>query len=217
MITSVIIPTKNEPLINELISEIHNVLKNINHEIIVVDKSDKVPEINGAKLIIQKSDGLGNAIMEGIRNSKGDIIITMDGDFSHDPKDIKNLLLGIDKGYDIVIGSKYIKGGKTEDPFIRVMISTIANFFARKFLGIKVKDPMSGFSAVKRKVYENVKLNPLGYKIMMELIYKAQKLGYKVGEAPITFHQRKAGKSKFNIKEVIRFLKLLFRLRFKGE
>lgn len=212
---SIIIPTKNEPYINTLISEIHRELKDIKHEIIVVDKSEKSPKIINAKLVIQKSDGLGNAFLEGLSESNGDVVVLMDGDGSHGPKDIRNLLNKIDR-YDIVVGSKYIGGSKVEDPFYRVAISHCANSIARFILGLKIKDPVSGFAAIRKSVLNNIKLNPIGYKIITELIYKATKKEYKITESVFTFHKRKKGQSKFNFKEIFRFVKLILRLRLTG-
>ncbi len=214
-LVSIIIPTKNEPYINTLISEIHKELNNLKHEIIVVDKSEESPKIKNAELIIQKSDGLGNAFLEGFNLIKGDVIVLMDGDGSHDPKDLKNLLKNI-KENDIVIGSKYIHGSKVEDPFYRVVISHGANLITRFFLGINIRDPVSGFAAIRRDVMNKIKLYPIGYKIITELIYKATKKNYKISEVQFVFHKRKRGQSKFNFKEIFRFIRLILRLKFLG-
>ncbi|MBS3052190.1 MAG: glycosyltransferase [Candidatus Aenigmarchaeota archaeon] len=214
-LVSIIIPIKNEPYIDTLIYDIHHELKNIKHEIIVVDKSENRPNIKNAKLIVQKSDGLGKAFLEGLKESKGNIIVLMDGDGSHDPKDIRSLLRKIDEN-DIVIGSKYISGSKVEDPFLRVAISHCANSIARFILGLKIKDPVSGFAAIKRRVLEDIKLNPIGYKVVTELIYKATKKGYRIVESTFIFHKRKEGQSKFNFNEIFRFVRLVLRLKLIG-
>ena len=73
---SVILPTKNEPLINELIQDVHNALKDYEHEVVIVDKSDVTPEIKNAKIIVQQSKGLGNAVLDGVANSKGRILLS---------------------------------------------------------------------------------------------------------------------------------------------
>jgi len=214
---SVLIPTKNEPLINELIEEIHQVLKNFNHEIIVIDKSDIAPYIYDARLVIQKSDGLGKAILEGLPHVTGDIIVTMDGDFSHDPKDLLKLVEKIN-GYDIVIGSRFISGGRNEDKMYRKFISFSFTKIASLVLNLNVEDSMSGFVAVKRYVYEKLNLNPIGYKINMEIMFKAKKKNYKTCEVPITFHKRKAGRTKAGVsfsglKEGVGTLKYVFELK----
>lgn len=211
---SVILPTRNEPLINELIEEVHKSLKGKNHEIIVVDKSDKKPVIKGAKLFIQKSKGLGKAVVEGIGYSKGDIIVVMDSDFAHDPKDIPRLLKKIDK-YDIVIGSRYAKGAKSMDTFFRKTASRIYCLLSNIVLGLPYKDTMNGFAVVRRKVYDSIDLNPLGYKIHTETFYKAKKMGFLICEVPITFHKRRAGKSNTTFREAVRTLLFIFQLRFK--
>jgi len=210
---SVIIPTKNEPYIQELVKKIHKVLFNFNHEIIVVDKSEVVPKVKGAKVMRQKTNGLGNAILEGVKVAKGNIIVTMDGDGSHRPEDLPKLIKKT-KAYDIVVGSKYVKGGKTKDKFYRILISRIYCFFTSLILGLRIKDNMSGFVAVRKEVYEKIRLNPIGFKINTELLYKAKKFGFRTTEVPIIFEERKFGKSKGTIKEGLRALKYILELRF---
>jgi dolichol-phosphate mannosyltransferase len=209
---SVLIPTKNEPLIDELTNEIHKTLRDFDHEIIVIDKSNIPPKITNAKLIVQLSDGLGKAVVEGLAHATGDIIVTMDGDFSHDPKDLPRLIEKT-KEYDIVIGSRFVNGGVTEDETHRKFISKIFRILASFILKLEIEDSMSGFAAIKRKVYDNLKLNPVGYKINMEILYKGKKLGFKATEVPILFHKRKAGKSKAKFKEALRTLIFIFKLK----
>jgi len=210
---SVLIPTKNEPLINELIDEIHQNLKKFRHEIIIIDKSDISPEIKNAKLVIQKTDGLGKAVLEGLPYAIGDVIVTMDGDFSHDPKDLPKLIEKT-KEYDIVIGSRFVSGGITEDETHRKFISKVFRNLSSFILRINIEDPMSGFTAIKRNVYETLQLNPIGYKINMEILYKGKFFDFKVTEVPIFFHKRKAGKSKAKLKEALRTLIFIFKLKF---
>ncbi len=213
MLISIIIPTKNEPYINRLVKNIHKKVWE-NHEVIVVDKSDITPKITGAKLLRQKSDELGNAILEGVEEAKGDIIVFMDGDGSHNPEYINQMLKHIPQ-YDIVIGSRYVKGGHTEDNPKRVFVSKILNSLIAHSLGLNVKDLMSGFAMIKKRIFKKIKLKPRGYKILLEIVYKSKT---KVKEIPITFYQRKAGKPKvgFNtagIKEVIRIFIIVLSLK----
>ncbi|MEM5830897.1 MAG: glycosyltransferase, partial [Candidatus Aenigmatarchaeota archaeon] len=196
----------------ELVKKIHKILKT-EQEIIVVDKSKTTPKLKYARVIKQKSDGLGKAFLEGLNFARGDIIVLMDGDGSHRPEDLPKLIEKT-KEYDIVIGSRYVKGGKTKDKFYRILISKFYCFLASLILGLKIKDNMSGFSAVRRKVYEKIKLNPSGFKINTELLYKAKKFGFKIAEIPIIFEQRKLGKSKGSLEEGIRTLKFIFELKF---
>lgn len=209
---SIIIPTKDEPYIQKLVKKIHKILK-IKHEIIVVDKSEVVPKVKGARVIRQKSDGLGRAFLEGLNFAKGDVIVLMDGDGSHRPEDLPKLIEKT-KEYDIVIGSKYVKGGKTKDKFYRIFISKFYCFLASLILGLKIKDNMSGFSAVRRKVYEKIKLDPIGFRINTELLFKAKKFGFKTSEIPIIFEKRKLGNPKGGLKEGMKTLKFVLKLRF---
>jgi dolichol-phosphate mannosyltransferase len=210
---SVLIPTKNEPLINELVDEVHQVLKKFEHEIIVIDKSDIKPKINNAKIVVQKSEGLGKAVIEGLSYATGDVIVTMDGDFSHDPNDLPKLIEKT-KEHDIVIGSRFVSGGITEDETHRKFISKVFRDLASFILKINIEDPMSGFAAIKRNVYETLQLNPIGYKINMEILYKGKFFDFKETEVPIFFHKRKAGKSKAKINEALRILIFIFKLKF---
>jgi len=213
---SVIIPTKEEPLIQELADKIHECIS-MEHEIIVVDKSAHPVVVNGARVLRQQSDGLGNAFMEGLKAARGDVIALMDGDFSHDPRDLE-YMLGFIKNYDIVIGSKRIKGGKTEDPLIRRLVTVVTGNTIRLITGLQVKDPMTGFAVMKHGIFDGMVLRPRGYKIVLEIMYKAKKRGFTLHEAPITFHARKAGESKvgLNMKgtsELLRIIKLAIDLR----
>lgn len=212
MKVSIIIPTKNEPYIQELVKRIHKTISNFKHEIIVVDKSDVTPMIKGAKVIRQKSDGLGRAVLEGVEFAKGDLIVVMDGDGSHRPEDLPKLIEKT-KDYDIVIGSKYVRGGKSKDKLYRIIISRIYCLIASLILGLKVRDNMSGFSAIRREVYEKIKLNPLGFKINTEILYKAKNFGFKATEVPIIFEQRKLGRPKGTLKEGLRTLRFILELK----
>ena len=156
---SIVLPAKNEPKIDELIDEIKKELEKLNepYEILIIDKSnDKTPEkaaAAGAKVFRQKSDGLGNAIKEGIMAAKGEVIIVMDADLSHDPKHIPDFLEKI-KEFDIVVGSRKIPGGKTIGWNLkRKLISNTANFLANYLAGVKVPDATSGFRALSEKYF----------------------------------------------------------------
>ena len=113
MLISIIIPIKDEPSIQEIIDEINKIIKQ-NIEIIIVDKSKSKPSISGARIVDQKSDGLGNAFVEGLGYARGDIIVLMDGDGSHRPQDLLKMLEKIDDS-EIVLGSKLIEGGVSND------------------------------------------------------------------------------------------------------
>jgi len=207
---SILIPTNNEPYITELVKEIHKTLK-INHEIIIIEKSGKIPKVKNALVIKQKSNGLGQAVLEGLQHATGDVIVTMDGDGSHMPEDIPKLIEGLNQA-DIVIGSRFVKGAATKDKTHRKLISFLFRKFASAILSLKIKDSMSGFTVVRKKVYGKLRLTPLGYKINMEIIYKAKKR-FRAVEVPITFQKRKSGKPKSGIKEALRTIIFIMELR----
>ena len=210
---SIIISTKNEPFTNELLYNLHNVLANVDHEIIVVDKSDTPPKISDvAKVIIQKSNGLGRGVLEGLNYTRGDVIVTMDGDGSHRAVDVPKLLEKIGD-YDIVVGSRFVSGGATEDSINRKITTFVFRKLASLILSPSIEDSMSGFIVAKKGVYNSLNLNPLGYKINMEIVFKGRNIGYKICEAPIVFKKRKMGKSKTGIQTALRTLRYIFELK----
>ena len=117
------------------------------------------------------------------------------------------------KHADVVIGSRFVKGGKNLDMTHRKVASSFFRKFASLTLDLQIKDSMSGFGAMKREVLRRIKLNPLGYKILLEIVYKSKKLGYKIFEIPITFKERKEGKTKAGVVEAFRTLRLIVELR----
>ncbi len=125
------------------------------------------------------------------------------------------------KDYDIVIGSRYVPGGKTEDYASRILVSKLLNLFAAKFLNLDVKDIMSGFAMFRREVFEKINLKPKGYKLVLEIVYKSKKaFDAKVKEVPIRFIKRKTGKSKvgFNfagLREIWRIIMICIELKFR--
>lgn len=199
---SIIIPTKNEQKIDELIDEIKRELEKIDepYEILVIDKSSddtpKKAEAAGAKVFKQKSNGLGNAIKEGLMAAKGEIILVMDADFSHDPKHIPDFLEKIKK-YDIVIGSRKIPGGKVIGWNLkRKLISNIANFLTKYLAGVKTSDATSGYRAYRKSIFSKVDLNKLsskGFEFQIEVLYEALRNGFRVGVVPIIFQDRSFG------------------------
>jgi len=148
--------------------------------------------------------GLSTAVIEGFAKAKGDILVVMDADLSHPPEKITEMVSRItDDGADMVVGSRYVPGGKVENwPIHRRAISKGATMLARWLTDIK--DPMSGFFALRRTVIDGVELNPIGYKIGLEILVKG-KIS-KAVEVPITFADRKAGKSKLGASVYLKYI-----------
>lgn len=216
---SIVIPTYNErDTISELIRRILDVCKSYNIEIIIVD--DNSPDGTGSiaedlskkyplKVIHRERKlGLSSAVLEGISTSSGDRICVMDADLSHPPEIIPRLIEE-SKNADIVIASRYIKGGSIKNwPLKRRLISLGATLLARPLA--KVKDPITGFFLFKRNVIEGIELDPIGFKICLEILVKGR---YKtIKEIPFTFCDRSSGASKLNSKEIVRYIKHLKKL-----
>lgn len=197
---SVIIPALDAESVKPLISSIKNNLQHHPHEILV-----------------QSEKGYLNAISSGIKRARGEIIIIMDGDGSHNPKYLTRMLSLIEKA-DIVIGSRYTYGGYSNDIFIRRMISRFFCKIARVLLGFpQIADVMSGFIMVKKEVLNNIRLDAYGYKIGLSILMQA-KGKYRIAECPIIFEKSYLGDyvKPRNIKDAVQtliFITKLFILR----
>ena len=227
---SIIIPTYNESQnIIGILKSIHaNIPKGIHTETIVIDDNSpdgtgkivedyiysikKIAE-NTIDVIHRKAkNGLSSAILNGIQNAKGETIVVMDSDFSHPPQIIPKLIEAI-KQYqcDLVVASRYITGGNIQGWTIkRKLMSKIATIIAKKGLGVKTKDPMSGFFAFKKNIIKELNFDALGYKFLLELLVKTK--GINIKEIPYTFENRKFGSSKLDISTIIDYFKSVWKL-----
>lgn len=208
---SLVIPAHNESKnLTKLLDKAYKTLKYTNEkfEIIVVNdnSTDNSKEIleNLKKKIKQlrvinriKNPGVGYAIRQGLSSVKGDIIITMDGDLSHDPAEIPNFLKYL-KDYDIICGSRYVTGGKANMAMSRILVSGAFNLIFRNLIWIPIKDFTSGFRVYKTKVIKKIKLKSKTFGIYIEIPLKAYLAGFKLTEIPITYHKREFGKSNLN-------------------
>jgi dolichol-phosphate mannosyltransferase len=165
------------------------------------------------RLIVRKANrGLSPAVVDGLRAARHDVLVVMDADLSHPPEKIPEMLAALAAGADFVIGSRYVAGGSTDAEWglLRKLNSKGATFLARPFT--RAKDPMAGFFALERRTFArgDAALNPIGYKIGLELLVKC---GCRdVREVPIHFTDRKLGSSKLSFKEQLRYLQHLRRL-----
>ncbi len=165
-------------------------------------------------LIRPHDRGLSSAVLAGIALAHNDFLLVMDADLSHPPEAIPSLLQPLLSGAaDFVIGSRYVPGGKTEDwSRFRWLNSVGATLLAKPLVG-PIHDPMAGFFAFRRAALCNADpLNPIGYKIGLELIAKTHTPPSRVAEVPITFRNRLHGESKLTLKEQFRYLEHLSRL-----
>ncbi len=221
----VIIPTYNEKEnIQKIVTRVLSYTENF-HVLIVDDGSpdgtgqivkDLQQQYIDRLFLMERAgkQGLGTAYIAGFKwsiENKYDFIFEMDADFSHNPDDLRNLLIACDQGgADVAVGSRYVKGGKVENwPWDRIFISKGGSLYARLIIWLPVRDTTAGFVCYKRKVLEALNLDNIkfiGYAFQIEMKYRAWQKGFKIKEVPITFVDRKEGHSKMSkgiVKEAI--------------
>jgi len=220
---SIVIPTYNERLgIEEIISRIFGVLNasGIEGELIIVDDDspDKTWEFCESLKskyplsVIRRVGvrGLSSAVIEGWKQAKGDILGVMDADGSHDPNILPEMVRSIQDGdCQLAIGSRHVPGGGTKDwPWFRKLTSRVAITFACPIT--KIRDATSGYCIFKKEVIEGVELDPVGWKIVLEVAVKGNYNKYK--EFPFIFNDRTKGESKLGKKAIINYLEHLYKL-----
>lgn len=235
MKVSIVIPTYNErENIEKLLPEIFGIFDRggIDGSVIVVD--DNSPDgtadaVEGLKrefpitlIRRQEKGGIGSAYITGFGKALeqgADVIVEMDADLSHDPNEIPNFIVNT-TNFDLVLGSRYIKGGGIENwNFIRRIISKGGNLVARILLGLDVEDVTTGYRAYRRETLEGIELGSIksnGYAFQAEMLVRARERGFSIKEMPITFRDRVHGKSKLSRMEIIRFIVLCINLRLRG-
>ncbi len=212
--TLIIIPTYNElenlPL---LVEEVHKIVPHV--DILVADDDSpdgtgKLADELAAKderinvLHRKLKEGLGKAYVDGFQwalDRDYELIFEMDCDFSHQPKHLPEFIAAT-KDADLVLGSRYIKGGGTVGwGLSRKIISSGGNWYARMILGLPYKDLTGGFKCFRRKVLESLDIHNLysfGYCFQIELTYRAHKKGFRIAQTPIIFPDRERGQSKMS-------------------
>jgi dolichol-phosphate mannosyltransferase len=224
---SVIIPTYNErDNIPELVERLDKSLKGYKYEIIVLDDDSpedpwKVAQELSKKYPVRTKSsigekGLSTAVIRGIQESNDGIIVIIDADLQHPPEKVPELVEAIKTGADIAIGSRFVEGGGIKDwSRKRLIVSKGAKFLAETlFRDLReIKDVESGFFAFKKNILENVQLEPVGYKILLEILVMAD--CNKVTEVPFVFENRKRGKSKLGFKNISNYLHHLLSLAWR--
>ena len=230
MQTTVIIPTYNEKEnVETLVTQL--LALPVALRVIVVD--DHSPDGTGEiadRLALENSGrvdvihragklGLGTAYIAGFKQALAggaDLICTMDADFSHNPRYIPGMVDKIRQGYDLVIGSRYVRGGGASGcTFDRQLLSWGANAFARTVLSLHAHDTTAGFRCYRRAVLEGLNLDEIkasGYSFLIEMLHRVQRQGWRVGEVPIIFENRRLGTSKVSKDEVLKALGTVLRL-----
>lgn len=236
----IIIPTYNEAGgIEKTLHAVDAVVKHIKDwqmEVLIVDDSSpdgtgkvvaevskKIPYVH--LLTNPKKSGLGGAYLKGMAHAfgpmKADVIFEFDADLSHDPKKIPELLAKIDQGYDLVLGSRYIKGGSIPQNWglHRKILSVFGNILIATILtNFSIHDWSAGYRAITKKVYEAVKDEMTsesfaGYTFQIGFLHKTIRKGFKVTEVPIQFVDREVGESKLGMEYIKNTLLYIIKAR----
>jgi dolichol-phosphate mannosyltransferase len=216
MQATVLVPTYNERAnIGPMLHALAKVLREGDRVLVIDDNSpdgtgelaDELAAELGFVDVLhrEKKKGLGPAYIAGFRRALADgaqLILEMDCDFSHDPNDVPRLIAAAEEGADLVLGSRYVKGGRVGNwGALRRFISRGGSIYTGLFLHMRVKDPTGGFKCFRRRVLEQLDLDAVsakGYAFQIELTYRAKQAGFKVVEVPITFVDRTVGASKMS-------------------
>ena len=227
----IIIPTYNErENLTSLCDQVLTALPSA--DLLVVDDNspdgtgqlaDELAAQNPRIQVLHRSGklGLGTAYIAGFRYALSkhyEFVFEMDADFSHDPVYLPALLGAAKDGAGVVIGSRRVPGGGTENwGLSRQLISAGGSLYARTILGLDVRDLTSGFKCFRREVLAAIDLDAVrsnGYSFQIEMTYRAVRKGFSVAEVPIIFIDRRAGQSKMSSKIFAEAMGMVWRLRF---
>jgi dolichol-phosphate mannosyltransferase len=221
---SVILPTYNErENLPELIAQIRHLP--IEVECVIVDDNspdgtgevaDRLASTDPLIKVVHRpmKAGLASAVYSGLSKASAPYVAVMDADLQHPPYLLTKMLRSLEDGCEVVVASRYVRGGGVVGwTLLRRIISRVATFLAHLIIprSRAVRDPMSGYFALKREVLESAKIDPsIGYKLLLAILVKGRYS--KIKEVPMVFRRRLRGESKLNEKEVLTFLRLLVNL-----
>jgi len=225
----VVLPTYNEK--DNIESIVLQILREGDVSMVIVDDNspdgtgeiaDRLAGQNPGRIhVIHRTEkGRGTAGIAGFGYALGqdvDCVIEMDADFSHHPRYIPQFLEKI-RDYDVVIGSRLVKGGKSIRNPLRKLISGVANLYTRLLLGWHIRDWNGGYKCYRQAALGSLDFNSFyskGYSIGMETLYRLVNQGFRYVEIPIEFTERREGKSKFSTREIISYMVTVIRLRFR--
>jgi dolichol-phosphate mannosyltransferase len=170
-----------------------------------------------------RKEGIGRAYLAGFAralDAGAELVLEMDCDFSHDPRDVPRLIEACENGADLALGSRWVDGGGTVNwGLVRRLISRGGSLYARIVLGVPVRDLTGGFKCFRRPVLETIDLDAIaarGYGFQIEGTYRALRSGFRVVEIPITFVDRRVGESKMSGSIVVEAMRQVPLLRWKA-
>jgi dolichol-phosphate mannosyltransferase len=233
-----VLPTYNEaeniePLVAAALAELATSTVD-GHRILIVDDSspdgtgalaDKLAAAHGRVEVLHRGarEGLGPAYLAGFARALAGgaaSVCQMDSDFSHNPADLPRLLAAIDAGADVALGSRYVPGGGVEDwGLLRRALSRGGSAYARRVLGLEIRDLTGGFKCFRREVLEAIELQTVrshGYCFQVEMTQRALLRGFDVREVPITFRDRRHGHSKMSPRIALEAFVVLPQLRWRS-
>jgi len=168
-------------------------------------------------------EGLGKAYLAGFHHALAEgaeLVLEIDCDFSHDPKEVPHLIATCEAGADLALGSRWVDGGGTVNwGRGRMLVSRGGSFYARTILGVHVRDLTGGFKCFRRTVLETIDLDAIGakgYGFQIETTYRALRAGFEVVEIPITFVDRRVGESKMDSSIVVEAMLQVPVLRYRA-
>jgi dolichol-phosphate mannosyltransferase len=229
----VVVPTYNErenlPLL------VRGVLAHDGFRMLIVD--DASPDGTGALadelalehpgriLVMHRTGprGLGRSYIDGLQQAVAleeiDLVFQMDADLSHNPEHLPALAAAA-QSFDLVLGSRYLNGISVVNwPLHRIVLSTFANRYIRMITGLSPADCTSGFRCWRREALQRIPIGRMvsdGYAFLVEMLFEAHRRGYRIGEVPIIFIERRQGQSKVSVPVLIESLIMPWRLRLRG-
>jgi dolichol-phosphate mannosyltransferase len=231
----VCVPTYNErDNVEALVRALGDVLDTSRDHVLVID--DGSPDGTGeiADRLAQelpwldvlhrtRKEGIGRAYLAGFERALAagaELVLEMDCDFSHAPRDVPRLIAACEDGADLALGSRWVTGGGTENwGLLRRFISRGGSLYARLVLGVGIRDLTGGFKCFRRAVLETIDLDAIaarGYGFQIEGTYRALRAGFRVVELPITFVDRRVGESKMSGAIVLEAMRQVPVLRWKA-
>ena len=221
---SIVIPTLNEgPNLEVLLPVLRETLEDlyINWEILVVDHhshddTEAIVQRSGGIYIGDDTPGYGPAIVRGIMEASGRFVLTMDADLSHPAPFIETLWNEREEA-DLLIASRYVKGGEANQPWLRLQLSRVLNTFFRMGVGVPVLDLSSGFRLYRRQILDGLEIEFHNFVIVIELLLKTWRNGFVVKEVPFHYQPRGEGLSKARVLEFgLDYLRLFVGIRFRS-